>query len=26
LIAALSILEDKAEPPRQFRKHGNMPL
>jgi acetyl-CoA carboxylase carboxyltransferase component len=26
IISALSILEDKAETPRQFRKHGNMPL
>jgi acetyl-CoA carboxylase carboxyltransferase component len=26
LISALSILEDKAETPRQFRKHGNIPL
>jgi acetyl-CoA carboxylase carboxyltransferase component len=26
LILALSILEDKAETPRQFRKHGNIPL
>jgi acetyl-CoA carboxylase carboxyltransferase component len=26
ISAALSILEDKAETPRPFRKHGNMPL
>ena len=26
IISALSILENKAETPRQFRKHGNMPL
>jgi acetyl-CoA/propionyl-CoA carboxylase len=26
LISALRILEDKAETPRQFRKHGNIPL
>jgi acetyl-CoA/propionyl-CoA carboxylase len=26
IISALSILEDKAETPRQFRKHGNIPL
>jgi len=26
IISALSILADKAEPPRQFRKHGNIPL
>jgi acetyl-CoA carboxylase carboxyltransferase component len=26
IISALRILEDKAETPRQFRKHGNIPL
>ena len=26
VIAALEILEGKASPPRQFRKHGNIPL
>ena len=26
IISALSILENKAETPRQFRKHGNIPL
>jgi acetyl-CoA carboxylase carboxyltransferase component len=26
IISALSILEDKAETPRPFRKHGNIPL
>jgi acetyl-CoA/propionyl-CoA carboxylase len=26
LIAALKILENKAEPPRPYRKHGNIPL
>ncbi len=26
LISALEISEGKAEPPRQYRKHGNMPL
>jgi acetyl-CoA carboxylase carboxyltransferase component len=26
IISALNILEDKAEAPRHFRKHGNIPL
>lgn len=26
IIAALGILADKAEPPRPYRKHGNIPL
>jgi len=26
IIQALSILENKAEPPRPYRKHGNIPL
>jgi len=26
LIAALRILKEKAEPPRPYRKHGNMPV
>ncbi len=26
IISALQILEDKAEPPRPHRKHGNIPL
>jgi acetyl-CoA/propionyl-CoA carboxylase len=26
IISALNILENKAEPPRPFRKHGNIPL
>jgi len=26
IIAALGILEGKAEPPRPYRKHGNIPL
>ncbi len=26
IIAALRILENKAEPPRPYRKHGNMPV
>jgi len=26
LIATLKILDTKAEPPRQYRKHGNIPL
>ena len=26
IILALRILENKAEPPRPYRKHGNMPL
>ncbi len=26
VIAALEILADKAQPPRQYRKHGNIPL
>jgi acetyl-CoA carboxylase carboxyltransferase component len=26
LIATLGLLENKAEPPRPYRKHGNIPL
>ncbi|MDP6179768.1 MAG: carboxyl transferase domain-containing protein, partial [Desulfatiglandales bacterium] len=26
IISALLVLENKAEPPRAFRKHGNIPL
>ncbi|GAG01356.1 unnamed protein product, partial [marine sediment metagenome] len=26
IISALRILENKAEPPRPYRKHGNIPL
>ena len=26
LISALTVLENKAEPPRPYRKHGNIPL
>jgi acetyl-CoA/propionyl-CoA carboxylase len=26
IISALRILENKAEPPRPYRKHGNMPV
>lgn len=26
IISALNILRDKAEPPRPYRKHGNIPL
>ncbi len=26
IISALTILENKAQPPRPFRKHGNIPL
>jgi acetyl-CoA carboxylase carboxyltransferase component len=26
IVSALRILENKAEPPRPYRKHGNMPV
>jgi acetyl-CoA carboxylase carboxyltransferase component len=26
IISALAVLENKAEPPRQWKKHGNMPV
>jgi acetyl-CoA/propionyl-CoA carboxylase len=26
IISALAVLENKAEPPRPWRKHGNMPV